>query len=785
MKHVRRSPLFCVAAAWLWVSGWCGAHAAEPRTTGQLLVDLARDRGLRVRGEQTAADVQAIRTLLEAAARIEPDLAEAHAWLYELAVLTGDEQAAGQALAGLLKAHPTHAGAFERWLAAGLRAQQTLERRQAWLEEVAAVKRPPRLRAAVCVARGRLALECLNFASAREQALAALGLDAASLDAAWLALESLEADAPAEARLQAVLRVVQRSPMSVDLSAQVGTLLHTYGFVESAGVFFDHVTDICQREATRAELPGTVLLSLARNLHARGQTAAAIERVQQAISADPFIAAEAGWWLHWLNEQLETGAGEEIREQLAHRFAGIREPQEWPVNEVAQAAWFYVTLESQPERALMLAQVAAQRRPQDAFVQRVLGWALAANLKAEVALETLRPIADRDPYAAYRCAVLLREAGDEEGARVVLKELRPWPLTGSAAQLLASIGEFTETQPTTQSTAESVEQHARRLYPEMARVLATFDQRVLNFHRKPEHYLKLDVTLPDRSLEVGQPWWVEFRLTNIAPFPITLGPEGMVNPVFLLSFGLEGDRQRDYPNLMTLTLDAERGLLPGESARLRRTVDVGPLRQVDRQTPQHLQRVAMRVVLDPVQRWDGQWQASAGGQEAGPVYFNRVPAATTSETLGKLFRELAGGEGLARLRAVEVLAELASEQQRAARQRLEYRPTPLPLERLEAAIVHALQSGDWELRARALEALQVMGLTRASFDAARENVKHEHWLVRLMATRLLARRGKAFATEAREIAQHDPDELVRAWAQSFAQRWESPATQPAATSKTR
>ena len=171
----------CVGCGLMAIAGpaWA-AERGGTLTTAQLLVDLARDHGLQVRGHQTPADVQQVRALLQAAVRLDPTLAEAYVWLYELAMLEGDETEAAHALTGLLNAQPTHQGAFARWLAAGARTQQTMEERVAWLAAVAATMRPPALEAMTHTALGRLALEQTDAAEARRQATLARELEPAS-----------------------------------------------------------------------------------------------------------------------------------------------------------------------------------------------------------------------------------------------------------------------------------------------------------------------------------------------------------------------------------------------------------------------------------------------------------------------------------------------------------------------------------------------------------------------------------------------------------------------------
>jgi len=753
------------------------AHAAggRPLTTAELLVHLARDHALLQRGQQTPADVQHVRALLKAAVRIDPQQTEAHMWLYELAVLSGDDQEATAALDGLLKADPNHQAAFSLWLAAHLRSQQTTERRAAWLQSVLAEALPPAARALVLVELARLAVERLDHAEADRLLQEAFTLDPASPEAARMALQALPADAAPAARLHAMLRALAVQPYTLEIAWQIALLLDAHGLTEQAGRFFDYAISVQHAVDPRAPLPGRFLLDLARNRSDRGLHEAAVEDARAALLADPSIGAEAGIFLHYLlNKTGQLALAGEVRERLMQRFAALREPSETPLSELAQAAWFYCTLDPQPQRALMLAEAAAQRAPSDIFVSRVLGWAQALNQRPEAARCTLEPIAHRDAFAAILAAKLAHDEGDDLTAAWLLRHLDPRAIGGPARDALQASGLADMVAATSQPTSQ----------PDSTRVALTaaldkFDDRLLDFYRHPEQFLEATVTPDDLGPLPGEPWRATFSLTNRAPFPITLGPDGMVNPTFLLSFRLDGDRKREYRALFTLSIDAVRTLYPGQTVRLRRTLDVGPLRQVSRQTPQQMQRVTIDALLDPQRDAEGNWRPSYGGQILRPVYFNRLPLMAGREAINALLEALTGPSELERVKAVEVLAELLGERQRADMGVLPYRPQPVPVEPLRDALLNMLADKSWELRVRTLDALQSVGLDRALLAAAQSNLEHPHWLVRLLALRLLARQGPAFAEQATRIAREDADELVRSLAASYLSKWQATTSAPA------
>ncbi len=771
----------------------CVDARVPSRTTGQWLLDLARDQGLRARTAPTEADLLYIETLLRAAIRVQPDLFEAHYLRFELAELRGDHEIARQELERLFLLDPGHDGVAARHMRMGLAGQQTTERRERFLLGIIGdTAQSAHTKALACVHLADIAARRFESERVEEWLSRATELEPDSPDAAMSRFESLAETATPEQRAATALALLRLNPLHVEAAWEVGLVCDRAGLVDAAGEFFTYALEVFRAGNPRAQVPSGNLLDLAHNLIARGLIEDATGAIQQAVAADP-ERVEAALLLHWLfTKQNRVEAASALRETLSTRFAKLHDPTRWPINEVAQAAWYYCHLDPQPHRALALAEAAATRAPRDPFVQRVLGWAQAANLDAPAALTTLEPLSGDDPYAAYQVVKLLRAAGEESRAEAVLREYDGRRIIGPALDLLNELRfGATTTMPTTAPTTLPTTQATTAPSPSpeevpttapaspsaaaLNKLLARFDRNVLEFHRNPSRFLQAAVRIDPPSLRPGEPWWVEIALKNRATFPITLGPDWAVNPVFVLSFKVEGDRQREYPDLLTVTLERKAVLKPGESMRLRQTIDIGPLRRIARYTPQQLQNFTVSAMLAPIRTPDGRWQPDVGGQVLKPAYFNRRPQPTSVDALNAIFGALSDTDNPSRFRAVAVVAELLGERQRAARGKLNYTPERIPFARMRRMLIGALQSESWELRARSLDALHVMGLDAQLLHVAEENLSHEHWLVRLMAMRLLARQGAGFSNGAAKLVADDEDELVRDLARSYLARWREAA----------
>lgn len=767
------TPRLIVIVVWSFtaaVPSLVAAGQSNPsRTTSQLLVDLARDHGLMRRDDREPADVRHITALLDAAVRIDPSAPDPYVWKYELAALRGDAPAAFEALAQLILVDADNAGALEQWLDTGSSQSQDIEGRRAWLQKQVKIEsNPPRLRALIRTRLARLDLHRLDRSSARIQLDRAVALDETLPDIVFLRLELLPDDAPPRERIRVALAALRVNPFQVELAWSVARILAEYGFVDQASNFHTFALEVNKAANPGVEPPPARALDLAHFEATRGALADAEFLTRQALEADPGLW-QGQFFLHWLlTAQGSDGQAKALVTRLAAVFDQIRDPKERPVEDVAQAAWFYCTLKPTPARALQLAQAAAAVAPDDPFVTRVLGWAQAQSGRNQQASATLLPLAADDPDAVYQLARLMLQDGDTSGAKRAVDSLTHLPVTGPAHERLASLP-FALPKP----------EPAARRYPKIADMLAGFNMDLLSFHKDSAASLQVGVAIENPALNQSEPWWVRFSLKNNANFDITLGPDRMVNPIFLLSFNVRGVQERSFPNLFTISLDRKRVLKPGESVSIRRTIDIGPLRRRSRRSPQQLLRVTMTALFDPQRDVRGRWSASLSGQQLSPVIFNRLPAATGPGGMQSYLSALNGPSRLARFGAIQTLAELLGERQRADLHLLSYRPDPVPAERIRRTLVKTLSTGDWETRVRVLDAMQAVGFDQKMLDAVRAQLRHPHWLVRMMAVRLLGeRQGKPFLVMARRIAEQDDHQLVRELAGSYVDRWASDSTEP-------
>lgn len=739
-------------------------------------MDLARDQAMQLRDNAKGDDPREVEALLRAAVRLDPTLADAYALLYEYDVLSGNDVSAAARLESLVAADPRHIGAFGRWLDQNLAAQQTVEKRIAWLESLlAAPERPATHRAMILERLAVLSLQRMDRTKAKAYAERALAADPLLPEAALLVFHTLPDDAPPSDRLRVGLAALRLNCTHAELCWQVGMLLFDAGLTAESEPFLARGVSLHKSLSLANAAPIGNLLTLAIAQWAADHNDAALATIRETTERreDP-LAVESNMLHCWmLRESRRLGEAEVVKHRLAERFGNIHDPAAAPVGEVAQAAWFHSTLDVLPQRALVLATSASERAGKDDFVRRALGWAQWRNSRNAEALETLAPLIAHDPYATYVTAKIHMDAGDNAAAARALESLESSPRSGPASTLLSEIREqlgITTTQPTSAA------------HQTLLTVLSTFDLAILDYEADLKRALDVSIDLEEKNLNPAQPWRANFILRNRGKYPITLGEESMVNPAFLLSFKIDGDRPREWPQLLTVTLDQRRVLAPGEKLQLQRTLDVGPLRRHSRMSPQQLLRIQLDAIFDPMQSGDGAWTTSPTGRRLSTVYFNRLPANVSREGINATFAAVAGPAPGAQFDAVELLSQLLGESQRAALGKLKYSPEAIPAERALHALRAALTSENWELRTRALEGLQIAGLDAQTLRLVAVCAKHEHWLVRLFAARLIARGGADAREQLSALAGEETDELVRGVIRGKIQRIDQAAAAKPATS---
>lgn len=747
-----------------------GAQAQRPRTQTELLIDFARDATVG-RKELDQSGIDTARVFLRAALRQDPKSLDALSTLLELETYTGGEAAVAPLLDLLAQADPENTIAFARWLEKGPPGRQTRESRQKWLAEVRDSPRPASHRALAGVRLAELAMETLNAEEARRLAGQAIEICPDCPSPRQMMLALISPDAPPAVRMSAILAVLRTDPVAVETAWQGAFMLDQLGFWADAQMFYDHAFRQHSRRNPGSPVPFACFLRAAENAFARNQRDAAAALMSSALFHGG-VDLESGPTAIWMVSRV--GPSEQLvplRKRLSQMAAAVADNlPSASADDCARAAFLLCVLEPDSKLIEKLALAAIEKSPENSLAQRVIGWSHAIAGRKDEAIAALSRIATTDPFAAAKLASLQKNVGDEEAARRTLASLKDPPLFGFAREMLARVGlEAPASQPT-------------ELYPDIVRLLKEFDRGIFEFDVDPARFFDAEMEIETLNPPPGAPWRATFSLRSKAAFPIPLGREGLLNPVFLLSFRIEADRSRDYPALFAVTLDRWPALMPGVTLKVSRTLDVGPLRAIAGRFPQQPLRVSVQAIFDPVLSHDGRWIPGPCGRELRMQSLSRIPAVATTEGISAFLESAGKGFPASRYLALESLGDLLGEQQRFEGGKLSYEPKALfdhvPV---ADALRKAVSNENWETRARALAALYNAGLDAATVETVRIACRDPHWLVRMMAVRLMGRQVATFADALRSAAESDGDELVRDLART---QLSAVSRQPAASAPT-
>lgn len=710
-------------------SAWAG-----PLPTGAWLVDLGRDYPRTPQSGVSDADAEITLLYMQAAGRVDPALAEARLWQYDMLVALNRPDAAREALASYVRLAPADIAAHLTWVSLEIERLQTAESRADFCTRHLAT---PGLPGKVASDLHRRLAEFHWSRGERDQALSAANaaLDAYELN--FVARQLLEQIQPPQepsrtAELDGLLLALSAGPNDPYLARAAADELMRLNLPEPAARLYAHAAKVLQLFDPHGDL-AQALADHATALYADGRESEAREQIE---------ASARQWKL------------------LLERHAGDLDPAL-----TAQMAWFFAFHEPQAGEAERLARLARTQEPDLIVARRALGSALRQLNRLDEARTELSDIAGQDVAAAAELVLALSAAGDKEQAAQVLGRAATQPADPDGYLALARAADRAGVAPP-----------AREPIPaEAARTAKAFPWQVLDYPLHPDKYVSLKLDVPRKELPPGEPWLLTVRLRNTGPFPITVGPGMMLLPDLLVGVETRGDRPRTTGPTLRFSLDRTPRLMPGESVEVTHTIDLGVIRSGMIGTPQMAHEVTVNAVLSPISFIDEQGQEiiapAVGGLLAPPLEFRRLSFEPTADNLRELVAGLQSAEVMDRIRSLEVLTMLLAEHQHLRSGTLKYEARPIDAPGIQALILGMAKDADWQVRARLAECLRWIGLDAAGRSTGNDLLNDAHWLVRGLAMRVFADHYRAKAQPVlSQAAAEDSDEWVRRLAAALGAR---------------
>ncbi len=663
-------------------------------------VDRGRHLGLSYEGDAVREQADVVLLWMLAAARVDPDYADALFWQYDLANRLRRTDAAKVALNRYVTLQPDNALAMLRWLEFSLADRQTVESRIAFCGEQ--LERSP-LPEVVADLRLKLA----RFHTGRgdqdkalehaELAAAAVPHEAAALHMVMELRGDLRTDA---GRIRLLLADIRANPADVQRIWRLGRQLARLSMHAEARVWFDHAVRLWPVVGDRPEPPLSWTLEAARSAFDGGLYEAVVDRLGILVeqSSSPMVSVLHVQALEKLGRTEEASA---VRDQLK-RYLSDNESAllagENPLY-AAEAAWFYLTAEPNVQQAGRFAEAAYTHGKQLRLARRVHGLAAAIAGDHETAKRVLPRMVSSDQWAAEALAAIYAQEGRVEDALASLRRAESLNFAGEAhARIVKRLTELGE-KPL-----------AKPEHSDVSALLGAFDETIVSFAAKPSEFLDLAVSCGDQPRAYGEPIACSLTLANTGAFAVTLGDGGMVSPTVLVSARLEhGAGMPDVARerYASIALDRRLTLMPGEKLTVHRTVDVGDGRALSRSRPALDVTLTFSFLLDPSIQLDGSWTSR-----------------------------------LHRFQPVHAIVE------RKALSSSQLTP-PAPSDGHE-------RWSDW------IEVVEAGSEQPATVNAMAAGLGSEDWAIRLMVVDTLAKRqGKVFAPVLKQLASDDPDALVR------------------------
>jgi tetratricopeptide (TPR) repeat protein len=759
-----------VALAILTLASAETIHAAPVPTDpagGFWLLDVAWDQAANLPQAPTRADATELVCLLQAAVRMEPDLAEAWHLQYDLLNGLGRPTEAAQALGKYVALAGDDEPAYLAYASAQVAQGQTAEHRLSACNTWLARKDLP---APVASFLHRTVAEILLNRLQNEQALphAQMAVRAFPYDLnAQRLLLDLSGQKGPVADLLVALWAVRRNPADTGAIVQVASLADAMGLHNEASTWY----------AAARQLAGKIGLNdtdLSLRIAGHWLDAGQPDKAAAAIiplTSKPRATAEA--WLLLSNAYEMMGKPEEARQAAGEALkvfwpetsvaptttapttsaslpvAASTGPASQPVSLTTrvQADWIRLMYLDEPGTVMDTAQAAVQSDADPLWGRRTLGWSLLRANQADKAIEVFSPAAEIDPWSALGLAEALHQRGDKQAADRALQALQRLGPTGPAWWMARRWSKASGV-PLPMPQAAQVGQ-AQTL-------LAGFNKTLLRLPMEPNQFLEVKVQMDDPPA-IGEPWFGRVQLTNISDQPIYCGPDGALMPNVLLSAMVYNPATRDIGQRLLLSLYRRMVLAPRESITLYRPLDTGPLRQALRD-PYHDVTVVFAAILDPIRTPEGTWQAGPTGLIAEPVTAHRPPTSLRSgEELLRLARTGTQAEKIEIARQIACIT--VGVENRTSAQTQPAVPSSAVLTQAFAAL---LQDSDPTVVAHSLAQADHVALTDALAKAASPQVGSDPWLTRLLAIRLFAhKQGSKFVRALGGLATGDPDVLVR------------------------
>ncbi|MCK4658108.1 MAG: tetratricopeptide repeat protein [Phycisphaerae bacterium] len=726
---------------------------AQEVTAGRWLVNHGHSLGLATL-HPTVDDAERVLVWMEAAARINPDLAEAYLWQYDLLRRLNRTEAAKAALKSYCKLNPTDITAELDLIDWQFEACQSVEARLAFCaERLKAGGLPPLVRSDL----HRRMAELFRRSGDREQAerYAGKALEAFSgnAEAHKLLVELAdERDRPVR-QVRWLLATIAALPADVVNMWNLARVLDDLSLHGESAKWYERVSAAFERHPGSGQVPVDLLVDFAACHADQGQYVQAVEKTEQVLQVDPNAVEVRVLLVEVLRKMGQAEAADRHLAVLKKQFKEL-EPASIGQDEPArayQAAWYYLRAELDARRAVDFAARALELAPESGEVQVVYGLARLAVGEADEAARVLSPLAGENQWAAAGLGEALSAQGKAEESLKVLRAGEGLRYSGPAYERIVTA------LATRQAEPAAIPPHTAVL-----QALRGFDERVLSFAAQPERVLRLEAMVSPEGWSYGQRWVCRLRLCNSGPFPISVGRGRMVAGDVLVSLRWGDKADEQLLNYLPLSLALKPVLAAGEAVTLCATLDVGAAGILARSAAQRELTLTFSFLLDPMAAGSRIRVSALANYPAVVVEVKRMGADASRAGMQVLADLLREGAEADRILAVQTLAGLLAEREAGRGSPSGYHMRRVDEVKLRRLLLAALADPTPVVRAAVLDSLRMVKPGPRMLEQMAPLLSDTSWVVRLLGVDVLGEtQGEAFRPVLERMSSGDPDELPR------------------------
>jgi tetratricopeptide (TPR) repeat protein len=657
-----------VAVAALAASNTAAAPDRAPEVNpadaqlAEMFADLARRTVLQQRGGANLPSVlQETEALYQAARRLNPTEPRWARYLGDVAVEAGDADTAVDAYKALLALDPSHRGAQVRLIDVYVSRMETADAKVAYLRDLLGKNAlPDDVRSVAAVRLANLLLE----RSQRDQAIPmleqGLRLNPLNIEGLSLRYRLLQEKGTQLEKTGALLALLRANPLQPDIMWALARSVAQAGLVKDSVRWFDATLAVTQR--TGRPLSAGLLSDYASALYVSGDAATAQGLLDRALAGDPNAL---DLWLVRLAIQKETGnkdfkdsvakAGVAAFNQLAvvRQQAGIAGATTRPVEsadpltlpdlaadmhaidgdptgQLRQAyadvigdwAWLEVYFAERPDDAQKMIAALRTLLPEgNVVLNRLEGWSYLVKGSADEAKVKLSAAADRDPLSAMGMFRLLsKDPATKDRATSEARRL----VSQNPAGLLGAIlwgglkGEGVQFVPGP---------HAEPI----ADALRAFPKEILSLIDHPEMFYAIRPEPVKVSHGFAEPMNIRVTLQNLTDYDLTIGPDGMIKPDFIVNARQRGIGDQVFPLVahdefrQVTVLKARTGI--SQLVRL----DQGQLGDYLSLRPNASVQLGVDVITNPVVTQQAVFPSAGGYRNQMPRVIERAGANVLSE----------------------------------------------------------------------------------------------------------------------------------------------------------